>query len=312
MRNRTTSGQTSRSPASQIVPDREAPVVQRLAPYLELTKPRLTALAVLTAGMGFLLGTNSPFLFEKFLMMLLGTTCVGAGAAVLNQLLEKEADSKMNRTKRRPIPSGRVSLESALTLGVILSVAGLLILSLGTNLLAGSLAVLTLTSYLFLYTPLKSRSALCTLVGAIPGALPPMIGWAAATGTLGKEAWLLFAILFLWQLPHFLALAWKFRDDYARAGFKMLPVLDPDGGLTFRQITLYCLALVPVTLLPAVWGWAGGFYFLTALVSSLAFLGVGLKAAYARSGTAAHQFFLASILYLPFLLITLLIDRMVL
>jgi protoheme IX farnesyltransferase len=195
--------------------------------------------------------------------------------------------------------------------GIALSIAGLIVLTLGGGLLSGTLAVVILGSYLFVYTPLKQRTALCTLVGAIPGAIPPLIGWAAARGDLGAQAWLLFCILFLWQLPHFLAIAWIYRDDYARAGFQMLPVLDPEGGFTSRQIALYCLALVPVSLLPTIFGLSGAVYFLAALVSSLAFLGYGCAIVWNRSSGAAHRLFLASVIYLPWILFTMTLDRVI-
>ncbi len=279
--------------------------------YWELTKPRLTMLAAATALIGFWLASPLRLDFWKLLLLLLGTELVGSGANTLNQYLEKEADAKMRRTSGRPLPSGRMNPASALGFGVWLSVAGLWILTLGVNPLAGSLAALTLATYLFLYTPLKRRTPLCTLIGAIPGAIPPLIGWAAAKGSLGLEAWWLFAILFLWQLPHFLAIAWECQEDYAKAGFKMLPILDPDGRMTGRQIVLYCLALVPVSLLSTPLGFTGTFYFLGALVSGLAFLSCGLWTAWARSRQSARRLFLASVCYLPWLMATLTLDRVV-
>ena len=281
-----------------------------LTAYLELTKPRLTGLAVVSALIGFWLGSAGSLSWGKFLAVLFGTSLIGAGAGALNQYLEREADSQMYRTRNRPIPSGRIRPESALLFGVVTSIAGLAALALGANPLAGTLATVTLASYLFLYTPLKRRTALCTLIGAIPGAIPPMIGWAAARGSLGLESWLLFAILFLWQLPHFLAIAWSFREDYARAHFKMLPVLDPEGIMTGRQIALYCLALLPVSLLPTALGLTGFLYFLVALISGLAFLGIGLFAAAVRTREAAHRLFLASVIYLPWILLTMTLDWM--
>lgn len=291
---------------------RGVPQSGRLQPYLELTKPRLTALAVLTALAGFTLASHGAWSPAALAATLCGAGLVGAGAAALNQVMEREQDARMERTARRPIPSGRISADSALAFGVACSVGGLLTLSAGAHPLAGALAALTLITYLFIYTPLKSRSALCTLAGAVPGALPPLIGWAAAAGRLDLGAWLLFSILFLWQLPHFLALAWKFKEDYARAGFKMLPVLDPDGGLTFRQMLLYTLALLPVSILPTALGLAGAVYFFVALATGLAFLGFGVATAAVRSDRAAHRFFLASVLYLPFLLTTLTLEKIIL
>ena len=287
------------------------PLPARLAEILELTKPRLTILSVLTVLLGFLMGQVGPFPWGRFIATLVGTALVGAGAAALNQTMEWPADSRMSRTRTRPIPSGRVSPEAGLAVGVSLSIAGLAILSFVVHLLAAALAALTLVTYLFIYTPLKSRSALCTLLGAVPGALPPMIGWAAARGTLGLPAWWLFSFLFLWQLPHFLALAWQFRSDYRQAGFRMLPVLDPEGGLTFRQVVLYLAALLPVSLLPVGLGFAGWLYFSVALAGGLIFLGLGLATARTRSGQTAHRLFLASVVYLPVLLTTLTLDRVI-
>ncbi len=280
--------------------------------YLELTKPRLTFLAMVTALGGFLLGSGHPLNTGALLALVLGTAAVGAGAGALNQYMEKDFDGRMERTRGRPLPSGRLHPDSALAFGVACSVTGLGVLAAGTNLLAAMLAAATLVSYLFIYTPLKSRTALCTLVGAIPGALPPMIGWAAARGELGIEPWVLFSILFLWQLPHFLAIAWTWRDDYAHAGFRMLPVLDPEGRSTGRQIVLYCVALIPVSLLPAALGSFGWLYFGVALLSGLGFLGFGLATARTRSRPSARRLFLASILYLPVLLTTMTLDRIIL
>ncbi|PIQ83124.1 MAG: protoheme IX farnesyltransferase [Candidatus Omnitrophica bacterium CG11_big_fil_rev_8_21_14_0_20_64_10] len=279
--------------------------------YLELSKARLTTLAAMTAGIGFWLAAPAEWLFGKLLLTLAGTAALGAGSAALNQLLEKEADGRMNRTKGRPLPSGRISEGQALTFGVAASCTGLITLTL-LEPLAGGLAAFTLISYLFLYTPLKRRTALCTLVGAVPGAMPPLIGWAAARGELSLWAWLLFGILFLWQLPHFLAIAGSHLEDYRAAGFKMLPVVDLEGRATSRQILLYCLALVPVSLLPATGGFAGGFYFGCALVGSLAFLGTGVVTARARSARAYKRLFFGSILYLPFIFTTLALDKVIL
>ncbi|MBI3333226.1 MAG: protoheme IX farnesyltransferase [Candidatus Omnitrophica bacterium] len=283
-----------------------------LSLYWELTKPRLTSLAVLMTLAGFLLASAGAVATAKLLAVLVGTALVGGGAGALNQYLERNEDGRMRRTCGRPLPSGRISPQSALAFGVILSITGLILLLLGAPPLAAGLAAATLGLYLFLYTPLKRRSALCTLVGAIPGALPPLIGWAGARGTLGLESAWLFVVLFLWQLPHFLAIAWSYREDYSRAGFRMLPVLDPEGGSTSRQISLYCLALVPVSLLPSVLGLAGWIYFAGALIISVAFLGVGLATAWARSPKAAHRLFLASLVYLPVLVAAMTLDRVIL
>ncbi len=288
------------------------PLKKQTSPYVELAKPRLTGLATATSLIGFLLGSTGPVDWIKLCVTLVGTVLVGAGAGTLNQYLERESDGQMERTKNRPLPSGRIHPDSALAFGVFCSIAGLLLLTCGAHPLAGKLAAITLISYLFIYTPLKRHTALCTLVGAIPGAIPPLMGWVAARGRLGLEGWLLFSILFLWQLPHFLAIAWTYREDYAKAHFKMLPVLDPDGGSTGRQIVLYCLALLFVSLLPTFFGLTGPVYFLWALLSGGAFLGCGLKTARARSGASARRLFLASILYLPGILFMMTLDRLLL
>ncbi len=280
--------------------------------YLELTKPRLTLLALITALIGFLLGTPHQWNRREFWFVLLGTALVGAGCGILNQVMEQDPDRQMERTKQRPIPSGRVQEPNAMAFGVIAATAGLLILTFGCNALAGTLAALTLVSYLFIYTPLKKTTAFCTLAGAIPGAIPPLIGWAAARGSIGIGAWFLFWIIFIWQLPHFLAIAWIHRDDYARAGFKMLPVIDLNGAATGRQIIVYCAALVPVSLLPAAYGFCSWIYFGVALAAGLLFLAAGVHAARTRTEQAARQLFISSILYLPVILITMTLDRLLL
>jgi protoheme IX farnesyltransferase len=230
---------------------------QTLHDYLELTKPRVTTLVVLTTWLGYSTpGAPKSFSWGWWLTMI-GTWLVAAGASALNQYIERDLDAKMKRTLNRPLPAGRLEPGQALGFGVLLSIAGLFILQLGVNPLTAFLAVLSLASYLFLYTPMKTRTALCTLVGAIPGAIPPMMGWTAAHGSMAPQAWVLFGILFVWQLPHFLAIAWMYREDYARAGFPMLPVIDPDGGSTARMIILYSAVLIPVSLLPARMGLAG-------------------------------------------------------
>jgi protoheme IX farnesyltransferase len=280
--------------------------------YLELTKPRLTLLALITAMIGFLLGTPHPWNRREFWLALLGTALIGAACGILNQVMEHEADRRMERTRQRPIPSGRVGESNALALGTIAAAAGILVLTLGCNALAGTLASLTLASYLFIYTPLKKTTAFCTLAGAIPGAIPPLIGWAAARGSLGMGAWFLFWIIFIWQLPHFLAIAWIHRADYARAGFKMLPVIDPDGAATGRQIVVYCMALIPVSLLPSAYGFCSWIYGAVALTAGILFLLAGIHAARERTELAARRLFLSSIFYLPVILITMTLERLLL
>lgn len=271
-----------------------------LRPYLELTKPRLTLLAVMTVVVGFYLGAQGRISGWLLTATALGAWLVASGAHALNQYLEQDVDALMERTRRRPLPTGRLTPRAALQWGVLLSVGGLLVLVLGVNGLTTLLAAITLLTYLLIYTPLKRRSALCTLVGAVPGALPPLMGWAAARGTLAPEAWVLFGILFLWQLPHFLALGWIYREDYRRAGLPLLPI---------RQITPYLLALLPLSLLPSVLGMTGVVYFLGALALSVCFLTCGLSVARWRSALSAQRLFRASLAYLPALLCLMSVDK---
>ncbi len=286
--------------------------VTYLAPYVELTKPRVTVLVLVTTVAGFWLGADGAVHVWPLVSLLLGTALVAGGANALNQWMEREPDGLMDRTKQRPLPSGRLAPDAAFRFGAGLAMAGLGLLIAAGMVLSAGLALLTFASYLFLYTPLKRITSLCTLAGAIPGALPPLIGWAAARHALGPEAWALFGLLFVWQLPHFLAIAVLYRDDYARAGFKMLPVTEPDGASTARQTALYGLALLPLSLLPTTIGLAGTWYFCGALILSLAFVAVSAQAAWCRSAHSARQLFRASILYLPLLLALLVCDRGVL
>ena len=291
---------------TRVVPGRG----ERWRDYLELTKPRLSSLVLLTTAVGYWLGRRGSPSSMEGVAALLGTAGVVAGANALNEWMECPADALMHRTQRRPLPAGRLSAHQAWRCGAGLIAIGLLVLTVAVNGLSALLAAIAAATYLFIYTPLKRRSSLCTLVGAIPGALPPMIGWAAARHALGAEAWILFAMLYLWQLPHFLAIATLYRDDYARAGFRMLPVIEPDGSITARQTVLAGLALVPVTLSPPLIGLGGPRYFYSALVLGLLLLGLIGRAALTRSRPAAQQLFLASVLYLPALLGVLAYDRM--
>ena len=274
----------------------------RPADFLELTKPRLTAMVLMTTAAGFVLGATGAIDGWLLARTLLGTALVAAGAAALNQYLERDVDALMHRTMRRPLPSGRVTPSDTLAFGVLLCVAGVLALAAGAGLLAALLAIVSVVSYLACYTPMKRRTSLCTLVGGIPGGLPPMIGWAAARGTVNADAWVLFAILFLWQQPHFLAIAWLYREDYARAGLPMLSVVDDGGAGTGRQALLYALALVPVSLLPVLHGQATLMYVPGALALGAAFCVGSAALARRRSRVAARWLFAASLVYLPALL----------
>ena len=277
--------------------------------YVELTKPRVTSLVVATTAFGFYLGSRGAVDPILLFHTLLGTTMVASGTSAYNMYLERDSDARMQRTRRRPLPDGRLRPVQALAFATLMSVAGILYLAAFVNLLTSLLAIATLASYIFLYTPMKRWSALCTLVGAIPGALPPLGGWAAATGDLSAGGWSLFAILFLWQLPHSLAIAWMYRDDYERGGFRVLPVVDPDGGSTVRQIVANALALIPVSLTPVLLGVAGIWYFYGALLLGVALAACCLQLARTRSRAHARGVLLASVVYLPVLLFLMALNR---
>jgi protoheme IX farnesyltransferase len=281
--------------------------------YISLTKPRITWLILMSTGVGYFFGLRGVSLWQihwwALLHTVIGTGLIASGTAALNQWYEREADAKMHRTSHRPIPSGRLSANRALAFGMGLAVAGFVELAWFVNLLSGVLGIATLVSYLFFYTPLKQRSWLSTTVGAFPGAMPPMIGFAAASGTLTAEAWVLFAILFLWQFPHFYAIAWMYREDYARAGIRMLPVVEPDGHSTARQIVLCASLLIPVSLAPGLLGMSGKLYLLGALLLGGWFLYSGVRAASDLSILRARGVLLVSVIYLPLLYGLMLLDR---
>jgi heme o synthase len=277
--------------------------------YIELTKPRITWLILMSTAVGYFFGHHGAWSFWSVLHTILGTALIASGTAALNQWYEREADRKMRRTADRPIPSGRLSAGRALIFGALLSVAGFAELAFGLNWLSAFLGLFTLLSYLFLYTPLKQRTPLSTLVGAFPGAMPPIIGYAAASGILDAQAWTLFAILFLWQFPHFLAIAWMYREDYERAGIRMLPVVQPSGEGTARQIVLYSLALIPVSMAPSLLGMSGKIYFFGALALGLWYLYSGVRVALDRTILRARAVLLVSVIYLPLIYGLMLLDR---
>jgi protoheme IX farnesyltransferase len=280
----------------------------RIGDFLELTKPRITTLVVITAGVGYAVGAPRGLDPAAFVALLIGTALVAGGASALNQYWEREADARMERTRLRPIPAGRVAPAEALAFGLAVAGAGLVLLA-TINGLTALLGLAALASYVLAYTPLKRITSLCTVVGAIPGALPPVMGWAAARGSLDAGAWALFGVLFLWQLPHFLAIGWIYREDYARGGFPMLTVLDGDGRSTARQMMLYSAALIPVTLAAGALASAGIGYLGGALALGLVFFAASTRFAWKRSVAAARALFLVSILYLPALLGLLVFDR---
>ncbi len=280
----------------------------RLADYVGLMKMRLVSLVLLSMVVGFFLASRGPVDIPLLFISLFGTGLVAAGSMTLNQWMERAPDFKMLRTATRPLPASRLQPTEALIFGIVLSAAGIAILFFAVNLSAAVLAGITLVSYLLCYTPLKKKTSLCTIVGAIPGAVPPLIGWAAAAGKTSYQAWILFAILFLWQMPHFLAIAWLYRKDYAAAEFRMLSVEDPSGVQLGRQIVLYSLALLPVSLAPSVLHMTGFIYFVGALLLGIGFVVLGLVSL-KKINQRARLLFRFSILYLALLLILMVLDR---
>jgi len=273
------------------------------ASFLELTKPRITTFILMSTGIGFLYGAHLgvPWTWLLLLHTLVGTALIASGSAALNQWVEREGDALMHRTRRRPIPAGRVSERRAFWFGVTISAAGFAELCLGVNVLSGLLALFTLASYLFVYTPLKRVSPLSTTIGAIPGAMPPLIGYAAASGRLNFEAGILYAILFLWQFPHFYAIAWMYREDYARAGIRMLPVVEPTVDSTAWRILWFSLALVPMSLAPKFFAMAGNVYLFGACALGSIMLYAGYRAVSRQTVVTARRVLLASVVYLPLL-----------
>ena len=282
----------------------------RTSDFLALTKPRLNLLVLMTTLGGLYLAAPQGVSVLLLAHTLVGTALVAGGAAALNQVWERDTDALMRRTSRRPLPGGRLGLNEGAWFGVALSGVGLVDLALKVNLLSAAVAAATLISYVLVYTPLKTRTSLSTLVGAIPGALPPMIGWSAATGTITLPAVVLFGIVFFWQMPHFLAIAWLYRDDYARAGIPLLPVLEPDGRRTGQQALLYAAVLWPVSVMPVLVGLGGSMYAAVATVLGLGFIALTFAFARERSVATARRLFLFSIGYLPLLWIALVIDRL--
>lgn len=290
-------------------PSKHSIFVRRAADFVELVKPRLVVMILITTAAGFYLGTQQAVNWMLCLHTMIGAGLTAAGVLGLNQYLERDADAKMKRTQDRPLPGGRMRPLEALAVGTVLTGSGMLYLTFIVNTLSGFVISLIVVSYLFLYTPLKRKTSLCTLVGAVPGALPPVVGWVAARGALTGEAWVLFAILFLWQLPHSLAIAYIYREDYAKAGFRLLPVIHPDGASTCRQIVVNCVALFGIGLLPTWYNIAGSVYFFTALLAGGAFLAIGIYMARTRSMKAARYLLYASLLYLPVVFITMALDK---
>jgi heme o synthase len=287
----------------------ELTLTSRANAYVTLTKPDVSFLVLITTAAGYYMGVRGPVNWLHMIHTIFGTMLIAAGTAALNHYIERDSDRYMRRTASRPLPSGLLQPREALLFGLALAAGGAIDLYISAGILASSLGVATSASYLLAYTPLKRKTVWATFVGAFPGAIPPMIGWVAATGSLDRGAWLLFAILFLWQFPHFHAIAWMYREDYARAGILMLPVVDPQGTRTFRQIVLFAVALVGVSLLPALMGLAGILYFFGALVTSTALVQVCLWAAGNRTNSRAKWLMHATVLHIPVLLGLMVVDK---
>ncbi len=282
---------------------------ERVAAFVELTKPRITFLIVLTAAAGFCLASRGSVNYRLLLSSMFGIALLSSGVATINQYMERDLDGLMRRTADRPLPSGKLLPWEALAFGTALIVLAEVYLAVMINPLTATLGLTVIAGYLFGYTVLKTKTSLSTFVGAFPGAVPPLIGWTAARGEISLEAWVLFAILFLWQFPHFLAIAWMYREDYARAGILMLPVVEPEGRVTSQQIVLYTVMLLPVSLLPYALGISGKVYLYGAVVLGLLFLISSIRAAFSLSRQEARKLLLASVIYLPLLFILMVLDR---
>lgn len=284
-------------------------VRSRASDFVALAKPRLNMLVVASSLAGYVIGGGDMSNAMMVVSTVLGTGLVAGGASGFNQVIERQPDSLMRRTRLRPVPDGRLQPGESLLFAAAIGMSGLVVLGAGVNLLSAGVALVTLLIYVLVYTPLKRRSSFATVIGAIPGALPPVIGWAGARGALSEGGWVLFAIVFLWQLPHFLAIAWMYREDYARAGFPMLPVIEPDGRSTGRQAVYYCAALLPVSLAPTLVGLTTTAYFAAALVLGLLFLALTLQFARTRAVPDARRLFFGSIIYLPLLWTVMIVFR---
>jgi protoheme IX farnesyltransferase len=277
--------------------------------FLELTKPRITILILICTAVGYYFGCRNLFHLSILVHVLLGTALMASGTSALNQWYEADSDAKMRRTRTRPIAAGRMKRSWGFVFGVLLSAAGFVELWFGTNALAAALGLFTLLSYMVVYTPMKRRSPACTTVGALPGAMPPLIGYAAARGGLDAGALALFLILFVWQFPHFYAIAWMYREDYALGGIKMLPVIEPDGESTAKRIVACSVLLIPISLAPRLLGMTGLIYPITAIVAGLALLYFGVRLGRERTFARARHVLLASVFYLPALLAVMVLDR---
>lgn len=276
---------------------------------IQLTKPRICVLALLMATLGYMMGSSGTISGWHFFFALLGTGLVGAASCIFNQIAEKEVDGLMLRTQNRPIPAGRVDSKEALKLGIIMGVLGEVVLLVAVNSITAILGAVTLLTYVGVYTPSKKATPMSTLIGAVPGALPPLMGWTASYGSISIQGIVLFMILFLWQIPHFLAIAWLYKEDYARASLPILSVVDSNGSATAKQVILYSIALLPLTLVPSVWGITGMMYLWGALFLGLCYLVCGILLSFYQTRAYARLLFIVSILYLPILGVLMVWDR---
>ena len=293
------------SAASAAIPT----TLSSLGDYFELTKPSVVWLIVMSTAVGFYLGSSGSLSLLLFAHTLLATALLAGGTGALNQWAERDLDALMRRTEQRPLPAGRLRPVPALAFGIVITLMGVVYLGLAVNLLSAALGLLTTVSYLLLYTPLKTKTPFSTFVGSFPGAMPPLIGWAAARNDLSVGGWVLFAVLFLWQFPHFYSIAWMYREDYARAGIKMLPVVEPDGVSTGRQIVCYAAALIPVSLAPVLLGMAGTAYLAGAVLCGLGYLYFGVLTARVKTTLQARRLLQASVVYLPLIYSLLVLDK---
>lgn len=294
---------------AQIDVTKAARVREKLAAYFELTKPRIAFLLVLTSACGFYLGTRGSFNIPLFVNAMLGITLLAFGVATLNQFVERDIDPRMERTANRPLPSHRISPAEALVFGLLQCAAAEVYLLVLVNPLTAVLGLIVIIGYVLVYTPLKTHTSVCTAIGAIPGALPPLMGWTAAANDITLAAWALFVIQFLWQFPHFLSIAWMYRDQYRAAGIKMLPAVEPDGHITFRQIVLFTIMLIPVSLAPFFFANAGFIFLVGACLLGSWFLWASVRAARTKSNAAARGLLLVSVFYLPILFLLMVIDK---
>jgi protoheme IX farnesyltransferase len=295
--------------AAEIEEQRVIGARERLVAFVELTKPRIAFMLVLTSAAGFFLGTKGAFEVVTFLNAMTGIALLAFGVATLNQYLERRTDLLMNRTAKRPVPTGRVTANEALVFGIVQCVVSELYLFFLVNPLTAALGLTVIVGYVFLYTPLKTRTSASTAIGAIPGAMPPLMGWTAAANEITLGAWAMFAMLFLWQFPHFLAIAWMYRDEYAKAGIKMLPVVEPSGRLTARQIVLFAIMLVPVSLAPFFLQFAGPVFLGGATLLGIWLLYESVMTARAKTVERARRLFIVTVLYLPLILVLAVMDH---